>query len=307
METSELLSLHIPNGENDPLVARVQTIKFNHELMRMNEEKGVLAFDTLYDRQGRIIEQISFGPAGNEMDRLKISYHENGKIAKKETYSEGVLAETEEYFFDEDDRLLKTEVHYSGELGTVIHNEWDTERELILRIRHENDEGEMELEVNRTYDDKKNLLVEEHAYDWGGKARFVYTYDEDGRELTLRGTDQDSNLVRSIENTYRPDGSLKTRSYRNFESGESYDSRHSIVEEDDKSIQIVELHDGSVQKVVLNTKNGNLAEEYVIYGPDKGIHLQQSFTYENGFRKEETYFRRGVDHHRLEYHYEFYK
>lgn len=306
MEISELLSLHIPSGENDPLVSRVRTFKFNHELMRMNEEKGILAFDTLYDREGRILEQISYGPAENEMDRLRISYHENGMIAKKETFTEGVLAETEVNIYDDYHRHIKTEIYYSGDLGTVITNEWDTKMDRIIRITNENDEGEMELEVNRTYDEKGNLLVEEHEYDWGGKGTFVYTYDEDGNELTLRATDQDGNLVRSIENSYDSEGQLKTRKFRDFESGQSYDSRHSTVEEDGKSVRLVELNDGTVQKIVLNDIGGDLAEEFVIYGPDKGIHLQQSFKYENGFRKEETYFRRGVDHHRLEYKYEFY-
>lgn len=305
METSDFLALHIPKGENDPLVSRVIVHKFNHELMRMNEEKGALAFDTRYDREGRILEQISFGPSGSEVDRLRIAYNEKGFISKKGTYSEGELMETELYFYDDKDRLNKTEIHYSGELGTLIVNEWD-DRDLILKVRTEDDEGELELEVTRTYDDNKNLIQEKHVYDWGGEANFVHTYDEDGRELTMRGTDQDANLIRNIQNTYGPTGELLTRSFRDFQNGESYDSRHSTIEEDGKSVRVVELHDGSVQKIVLNSIDGDLAEEFIIYGPDKGIHLQQSFKYENGFRKEETYFRRGVDHHRLEYQYEFY-
>ena len=86
METSDLLSLHIPKGDEFPLVSRVLAYKFNHELLRMNEEKGALAFDNRYDRQGNLLEQISYGPAGTELDRLRLEYNDAGLISKKETY-----------------------------------------------------------------------------------------------------------------------------------------------------------------------------------------------------------------------------
>ena len=304
MEISDLLSLHLPQREDEPAVSRVLAYKYNHELMRMNDEKGILAFDTHYDREGRTIQQTSYGPSGIEMDRIKLEYNAEGMISKKETYAEGVLAETEVNYF-EGERLVKTEIFYSGDLGTVIHTIWN-ENDLIVEIRNEDDEGEVELKVTKDYDEKKNLLEEVHTYDWGGEARFVYTYDDQGNQITLRATDQDGNLVRNIENTYDSEGNLATRKFRDFQSGESYNSKHSVQEENGKSVHVVELSDGSVQKIVLNDVAGDLAEEFVIYGPDKGIRLQQSFKYENGFRKEETYFRRGVDHHRLEYKYEFY-
>lgn len=136
-----------------------------------------LTYDRVFTKDGELVAEVEYDPAGNEVQKQINTYNEKEKIVRHELYNEGQLAETIDFTYDENGRLQSEYREFEEGYPLRTLYTYDDEGRVIEK-RTEDSDGELE----------KRETFEYHA-EWKDKIVKHDSYDEED-ELT-----QEENIV----------------------------------------------------------------------------------------------------------------
>ena len=156
------------------------------ENRKSNKLIGVLFPDISNNVFGRILQGINsvVTPLGyntvicetnGELDKEKIQYDEKCRIKRFYDYEEEKIVRTYTHYYDDKDRIIKTELLYSNNKKEYWANSYDMANNLTKTIYKNNKEADKDI---YRYD-KDNNLLSKITYK-GNKEieKTLYTYDE---------------------------------------------------------------------------------------------------------------------------------
>ena len=123
----------------------------------------------------KVISKSFFNGCYYDYIKEKILYDEKGRIKKSFDYKQNKIKKTYTYYYDNKDRVIKTELLYTGDKKEYWIDNYDTIGNLIETIYKNNDYRDKD---SYTYDNNNNLLSK-ITYK-GNKAieKTFYTYDK---------------------------------------------------------------------------------------------------------------------------------
>ena len=149
----------------------------------------------------------------------KIQYDEKCRIKKFYDYEEKEIARTYTHYYDDKDRIIKTELLYDNNKKEYWTNSYDMNNNLIETIYKNNKEADKD-----TYKyDKNNNLLSEIIYKGNKEVyKVLYTYDKDNNLLS-KTTYKGNKAIEKIFYTYD--------SYQNLIKIEKYNNGKNYIYE----------------------------------------------------------------------------
>ena len=236
-----------------------------------------LEYETLYDEQGNIIENINYYDDGsklideNEIDKYgnitsmkstiydaegefdeetifsrEFTYDNNGNVVEEKGYDNGALSYITKLEYDEDNNLINREEDHISFMITYTY-EYDEAGNMVAEKT--NHDG-YEVGEKWTYDENGNVLTWIRQEGNGFSQSQEYTYDEWGR--VIKHTDYES----SIEFEYDELGNLVKETYENGE----YKIWKYEGEQDNFSLS--EIHQDQAVRSLSTYVDGKMKEKY---------------------------------------------
>lgn len=216
-----------------------------------------LTYDREFTRDGELVAEVEFDPAGEEVQKQLNTYNENGKIIRHELYNEGVLAETIDFTYN-DKGLVATEYREFEEgypLRTLYTYDDDNR---VIEKRVEDADGELERRETFAY----------HP-EWKDKITSKVIFDEED-EMTQEETTEyeERNGEIKIKSVVIVDHAMKiTRKTVYFDAKSREDNIAFVVyNEKDKALELFRIvHDEQGREVEERSESVNTSENYEIY------------------------------------------
>ena len=151
--------------------------------------------------------------------KKKIQYDERGRIKRFYDYEGEKIVRTYTHYYDDKDRIIKTELLYSNNKKEYWTNSYDMNNNLIETIYKNNKEADKDI---YRYD-KNNNLLSKIIYKGNKEVyKILYTYDKDNNllsEITYKG----NKIIRKKFYTYD--------SYQNLIKIEEYNNEMTFIYE----------------------------------------------------------------------------
>ena len=214
-----------------------------------------------FDEQGQLLEEIKYFDSGEIEEIHQYEYDKNGRVTlhKISIPGEGI----EESFITERDangNPLKITKMYADEVGEITqylyaengkpvqvdqydadgeheHTEWvtyDDQSKAIKKVVKNHQEDTVSNYLF-SYNDKPLLILQEEVDDKGNVlSRLTFDYDEEGREINSRQTNEANKKVAEVLTTYNELGKMIRRESHSFYiriSGYEYDEKGNLIEE----------------------------------------------------------------------------
>ena len=147
----------------------------------------------------KVISKSFFNGCYYDYIKEKILYDEKGRIKKSFDYKQNKIKKTYTYYYDNKDRVIKTELLYTGDKKEYWIDNYDTIGNLIETI-YKNDE--YRDKDSYTYDNNNNLLSK-ITYK-GNKAieKIFYTYDSYQNLIKIEKYNNGKNYIYERTFTY---------------------------------------------------------------------------------------------------------
>lgn len=124
-----------------------------------------LTYDREFTKEGELVCEIEYDPAGNEIQKQLNTYNEKGKIIRHELYNEGELVETIVFEYDEKGNLSSEYREFEEGYPLRTLYTYDDENRVIEK-RVEDTDGEQEKRETFAYHDEwKDKVVKHDTYD----------------------------------------------------------------------------------------------------------------------------------------------
>ena len=174
------------------------------------QTKPIWQTEVSYDEEGKTLSEIdaagkatsyTYGYTGNPYLVTKKESSEPYQYldGDKVVFSAYMRTETMEY--DSEERLVKEEMAEAGNKETTVYTypsvsaagEWNEDLEISKTTQMQDADGtELEEDIDYTYDDAGNLLMEEDAFN---EEKTVYAYDDDGNETSSHSYTTDTGIL----------------------------------------------------------------------------------------------------------------
>jgi len=147
----------------------------------------------------KVISKSFFNGCYYDYIKEKILYDEKGRIKKSFDYKQNKIKKTYTYYYDNKDRVIKTELLYTGDKKEYWIDNYDTIGNLIETIYKNNDYRDKD---SYTYDNNNNLLSK-ITYK-GNKAieKTFYTYDKYQNIIKIEKYNNGKNYIYKRTFTY---------------------------------------------------------------------------------------------------------
>ena len=147
----------------------------------------------------KVISKSFFNGCYYDYIKEKILYDEKGRIKKSFDYKQNKIKKTYTYYYDNKDRVIKTELLYTGDKKEYWIDNYDTIGNLIETIYKNNDYRDKD---SYTYDNNNNLLSK-ITYK-GNKAieKTFYTYDSYQNLIKIEKYNNGKNYIYERTFTY---------------------------------------------------------------------------------------------------------
>ena len=147
----------------------------------------------------KVISKSFFNGCYYDYIKEKILYDEKGRIKKSFDYKQNKIKKTYTYYYDNKDRVIKTELLYTGDKKEYWIDNYDTIGNLIETIYKNNDYRDKD---SYTYDNNNNLLSK-ITYK-GNKAieKTLYTYDSYKNLIKIEKYNNGKNYIYERTFTY---------------------------------------------------------------------------------------------------------
>ena len=147
----------------------------------------------------KVISKSFFNGCYYDYIKEKILYDEKGRIKKSFDYKQNKIKKTYTYYYDNKDRVIKTELLYTGDKKEYWIDNYDTIGNLIETIYKNNDYRDKD---SYTYDNNNNLLSK-ITYK-GNKAieKTFYTYDKYQNIIKIEKYNNGKNYIYERTFTY---------------------------------------------------------------------------------------------------------
>ena len=147
----------------------------------------------------KVISKSFFNGCYYDYIKEKILYDEKGRIKKSFDYKQNKIKKTYTYYYDNKDRVIKTELLYTGDKKEYWIDNYDTLGNLIETIYKNNDYRDKD---SYTYDNNNNLLSK-ITYK-GNKAieKTFYTYDKYQNIIKIEKYNNGKNYIYKRTFTY---------------------------------------------------------------------------------------------------------
>ena len=147
----------------------------------------------------KVISKSFFNGCYYDYIKEKILYDEKGRIKKSFDYKQNKIKKTYTYYYDNKDRVIKTELLYTGDKKEYWIDNYDTIGNLIETIYKNNDYRDKD---SYTYD-KDNNLLSKTTYK-GNKAieKTFYTYDSYQNLIKIEKYNNGKNYIYERTFTY---------------------------------------------------------------------------------------------------------
>ena len=147
----------------------------------------------------KVISKSFFNGCYYDYIKEKILYDEKGRIKKSFDYKQNKIKKTYTYYYDNKDRVIKTELLYTGDKKEYWIDNYDTIGNLIETIYKNNDYRDKD---SYTYDNTNNLLSK-ITYK-GNKAieKTFYTYDKYQNIIKIEKYNNGKNYIYKRTFTY---------------------------------------------------------------------------------------------------------
>ena len=123
----------------------------------------------------KVISKNFFNGCYYDHIKEKILYDEKGRIKKEFDYNQNKLERTYTYYYDNKDRVIKTELLYTGDKKEYWIDSYDTTGNLIETIYKNDNYRDKD---NYTYDNNNNLLSKTTYKDNKIVEKTTYNYDK---------------------------------------------------------------------------------------------------------------------------------
>ena len=123
----------------------------------------------------KVISKSFFNGCYYDYIKEKILYDEKGRIKKSFDYKQNVIERTYTYYYDNKDRIIKTELLYTGDKKEYWLDSYDTVGNLIETIYKNDDYRDKDC---YTYDNNNNLLSKITYKENKAIEKTFYTYDK---------------------------------------------------------------------------------------------------------------------------------
>ena len=123
----------------------------------------------------KVISKSFFNGCYYDYIKEKILYDEKGRIKKSFDYKQNVIERTYTYYYDNKDRIIKTELLYTGDKKEYWLDSYDTAGNLIETIYKNDDYRDKDC---YTYDNNNNLLSKITYKENKAIEKTFYTYDK---------------------------------------------------------------------------------------------------------------------------------
>ncbi|MBE0662827.1 MAG: hypothetical protein IH597_10180 [Bacteroidales bacterium] len=179
--------------------------------------------ELIFDRKGRIINDVYYEDDGNVFEAYKYTFNEEGKLVEQSFYNSDGNIESihilkydekgqhiETIFSDSNGQIRMTNKNVYNESGKLIEELWldstknitsmfelkyDIRGNIIEKIWYGHDSN-LVSKWTYTYDDT-GILIEENQFGPNGKRYNIKTYDQNGNKIE--------------ESSYAPNGSLRSK------------------------------------------------------------------------------------------------
>ena len=147
----------------------------------------------------KVISKSFFNGCYYDYIKEKILYDEKGRIKKSFDYKQNKIKKTYTYYYDNKDRVIKTELLYTGDKKEYWIDNYDTGGNLIETIYKNDDYRDKD---SYTYDNNNNLLSK-ITYK-GNKAieKTFYTYDKYQNIIKIEKYNNGKNYIYKRTFTY---------------------------------------------------------------------------------------------------------
>ena len=147
----------------------------------------------------KVISKSFFNGCYYDYIKEKILYDEKGRIKQSFDYKQNKIKKTYTYYYDNKDRVIKTELLYTGDKKEYWIDNYDTIGNLIETIYKNNDYRDKD---SYTYDNNNNLLSK-ITYK-GNKAieKTFYTYDKYQNIIKIEKYNNGKNYIYKRTFTY---------------------------------------------------------------------------------------------------------
>lgn len=167
--------------------------------------------DYTYDAQGRTLSIHTHNEDGSVFRLYTMTYDAAENCLKRHIVTsngpEEEILETNEY--DSAGRLVRQSEQNMGDPTQSFTYDYTYNDEgQLLRIQYDNGNEAQGLLQSFVYDSQSNLLEESNQYGGGEGERNVYTYDQQGRQLTAHHYDLNGVLQRWNEHVYDARGNV---------------------------------------------------------------------------------------------------
>jgi hypothetical protein len=124
-----------------------------------------LTYDRAFTKDGELVYEIEFDPAGHEVQKQVNTYNEKEKIVRHELYNEGRLVETIAFEYNEDGTLKSEYREFEEGYPLWTLYTYDDQKRVIEK-RVEDTDGELEKrEIFGYHEEWKDKVVRHEIYD----------------------------------------------------------------------------------------------------------------------------------------------
>ena len=147
----------------------------------------------------KIISKNFFNGCYYNHIKEKILYDEKGRIKKSFDYNQNVIERTYTYYYDNKNRIIKTELLYTGDKKEYWIDNYDTAGNLIETIYKNDDYRDKD---SYTYDNNNNLLSKITYKDNKIVEKTLYTYDSYQNLIKIEKYNNGKNYIYERTFTY---------------------------------------------------------------------------------------------------------
>lgn len=227
------------------------------------EVKGMKYSYNEYDEKGSETLEIKYNAKGRIEEKYKNTYDKNGYLIEEITYLDGKeIAEHKTYVRDEKGAITKAFKHYQDDSKDTLEYKYNKDG-LILEIKTIDSYGEVEaIEISEydgknlilnekseyeevmekdtwQYDEKGNVINNEHWTEEGGTVKFTNAYDDDNNLIESLIYNKKGDLVSKSLYTYNNQNKIVTVVEKNpgvLNTTEiSYDENGNAVKQEEKN------------------------------------------------------------------------
>jgi hypothetical protein len=226
-----------------------------------NDSPDVSAYKLTYDREftrdGELVFEIEFDPAGEEVQKQVNTYNEQGRILRHELYNEGVLAETIDFTYDDQGRVATEYREFEEGYPLKTIYSYDDQNRVVEKRIEDTDE---ELERRETF---------EYHPEWKDKVTRKVIFDEEDEMTQEEVMDyEERNGEVKTKSILSIDHSMEiTRKTVFFDAKSREDNiAYVVYNEKDKALELFRIvHDEQGREIEERSESVNPSENYEVY------------------------------------------